>query len=183
MIPSEEDDSVIRGIVRLLKPPHVAKSTTHQARSTPVHEGLKKLLEETPFKLLHNESCVIPVKDSCMNICGLGEYMIGQANPEKAFAHYDERYPGIILAHNPDTVPLLKNYPGELILSGHTHGCQINLPWVRSRITLLENPEYARGLYTVDQRWLYINRGVGSSLDFRWFAKPEITKFHLSSAP
>ena len=122
----------------------------------------------------------MPIKGAFLNVCGLGEYILGRSLPEIAFRDYDSRYPGIILAHNPDATPHLKNYPGQVILCGHTHGSQINLPWFAKKFTLLENPQYNRGLFKIsDNKWMYVNRGIGSLLPFRWFASPELTLLTL----
>lgn len=116
-----------------------------------------------------------------LNICGLGEHMAGKALPQEAYKNYDTNYPGLILVHNPDAIPRLKNYPGEVILCGHTHGAQINLPWMWRRFIVLENPRYKRGLLHENQRWIYINRGVGAVMNFRWFSVPELLLLELDS--
>ena len=59
-------------------------------------------------------------------------------------------------------------------MCGHTHGGQVNLPWFWKKFTLMENPQLKRGLVRMLDKWIYINRGVGSIMQFRWFAKPEI---------
>jgi predicted MPP superfamily phosphohydrolase len=100
--------------------------------------------------------------------------MAGRCLPEIAFKNYDKQYPGIILAHNPDSSALLESYPGEVILSGHTHGCQINLPWMWKKFTKLENMSLRKGFFKVRDKWLYVNRGVGAIMKFRWFSVPEI---------
>lgn len=145
------------------------------------HETLLSSLEQTHFELLHNETKTIRIKDSLLNISGLGEYALGKTDPEKAFRKYQHGHPGIVLIHNPDAIPLLKNYPGEIILCGHTHGGQINLPWMWRKFTLMEHPEWKRGLKQWNNRWSYVNRGVGAVIPFRWFSVPELTMFTLTS--
>src|ERR1700722_3315000 len=100
--------------------------------------------------------------------------MAGRFKPDLAFKDYNPAYTGIVLAHNPDCGPELKNYPGDVILSGHTHGGQINLPWLWKRFTLMKNMQYKRGLWKIGNKFMYVNRGIGSVMKFRWFAIPEI---------
>ncbi|MGA8163739.1 MAG: UDP-2,3-diacylglucosamine diphosphatase LpxG [Waddliaceae bacterium] len=138
------------------------------------HQQLINVIRKTPFDLLDNQTRVIPIAGSALNLCGVGEHMLGRCRPDIAFQHYDLRYPGVILAHNPDCIPKLKNYPGHAILCGHTHGCQVNLPWLRETFTLLENPAYKRGFFKVKEKWVYVNRGLGSTFRFRWFSLPEL---------
>lgn len=169
-----------RGFRRLFSSPTITARTTERAQSTPPKKELVKLLEETPFKLLYNQTQLIPIKNGFLNICGLGEHMLGQCLPDKAFKNYDKEYPGIVLSHNPDSIPYLKNYPGDIILCGHTHGGQINLPLLCRKFMLVENPQFKRGLFKINHKWVYVNRGVGSSMKFRWFSIPEISLFELS---
>jgi predicted MPP superfamily phosphohydrolase len=166
--------SLTKAFKRLLQKITLAKTSSERAKKIPLKKDLVDLISTTSFTLLHNETKTIKVKNTFLNICGLGEYMLGRTIPSEAFRNYDERYPGIILLHNPDGAPLLKNYPGDIILSGHTHGGQVNLPWMWRKFTLLENMSFKKGLVDFEGRKIYINRGIGSVLQFRWFAPPEI---------
>jgi len=166
--------SLNRAFLRLTKNVTLTKVITERAKKIALHPSLIALLEKTPFKLLHNATETITVKDTKLNICGLGEHSLDRVNPKEAFKNYDKKYPGIILLHNPDGITKLHGYPGEIILSGHTHGGQVNLPWFWKKFTLLENMDLKRGLVHKDNKWIYINRGIGSILPFRWFAIPEI---------
>jgi len=170
-----DDTSMIkRGFSRLFTTPSLAKRTTPRALETPPNAALLHMLQETPFKLLHNTNALVPVKNTFINVCGLGEYMLGRTKPQEAFAGYDPKYPGIILLHNPDGIPLLSGYPGSLVLCGHTHGGQVYLPWMWKRFTLLENMQYVRGVKHFMDKTIYINRGVAGIMTFRWCARPEV---------
>lgn len=172
----------VKALKRLWRKHPLAKRHASTLGRLRPHEQLMALLEESPFKLLHNETHQIAVEGAGLNICGLGEYMAKDLDLEKAFKTYDTTLPGIILAHNPDAVSRLKNYPGELILAGHIHGGQVNLPWVRDRFVISESPQYIQGSFLVDDRWLYVSRGVGSPVRFRWRTVPEVTTITLVRA-
>lgn len=179
---NDTDKSVIiKGFERLLKKLEVTGKITPEAEQVGFNEELIGLVNETHFQLFHNETVTIPINGTKLNICGLGEHMLGQAKPEEAFKNYQKEYPGIILVHNPDAVPHLKNYPGEVILCGHTHGGQVNLPWMWKRFIVLENMRYKSGLFYEDDRWIYVNRGVGGVMNFRWFCMPEILLLELDT--
>ena len=173
-IVSPPSSSLLSAFTRLLSTKLITGFTTDQAKRVPLNEELLILLKKTPFKLLHNQTETIPIKGTKLNICGLGEYSSGKCLPEQAFHSYDKNYPGIILLHNPDGSPLLKTYPGDIILSGHTHGGQVNLPWFWKKFTLLENMKLKKGLIQNDNKTVYINRGLGGVLSSRWFSPPEI---------
>lgn len=168
-----------RGLKRLIKKPKINGVHTSRIHDISLHKDLVALLKSTPFRLLHNETIQVPIKGSFLNLSGLGEHVANQCHPETAFKEYNPQYPGIVLTHNPDSLPTLKGYPGDLILCGHTHGGQINIPGLRQRYTLLENPRLKRGLKQVDGRLVYINRGLSSIMPFRWFSPPELSFFTL----
>ncbi len=90
----------------------------------------------------------------------------------------------ILLAHSPDIAPSVRDSRFDLILVGHTHGGQINLPglsgtWVKEGASR----EYVRGLYEVHGSPLYVNRGIGTTtLPLRIGSRPEITHFTFHAA-
>lgn len=171
---TDQQSMISKGIKRLFTMTKIAKKITPRVNAVGFHQELISILKNSPFQLLDNATKVITIKNSRLNLCGLGEYTLGRCQPEKAFKAWDKRYPGIILAHNPDSIPLLREYPGNIILCGHTHGGQVNLPWMWKKFTLLENMEFKYGLKKTGNKSAYINRGIGSVMHFRWFAMPEI---------
>jgi len=162
----------------LFKKRRLTKQITPEAKAVPPHPQLLQLLAKTPFKLLHNAHVIT----DGVNICGLGEYMLGKLEPEKAFSGYDPKLPGIILVHNPDGIPYLKEYPGDLYLTGHTHAGQVNVLGMWRRFTLLENMQFRKGYHRLNGRHLYVNRGIGGVMPFRWRASPELTLYTLEPA-
>lgn len=174
--------SIGRVLKRLWTSTKLAHYTTEKALAVQNNQTLEELLKNTPFKLLKNESIRLPIKNSFINIIGLEEYCMGRCNPTVAFQHVNKNECGIILTHNPDSIPSLIDYPGDLILAGHTHGGQVNLPWLWKKFTLMENPELKRGLFHLKNKWVYVNRGVGSVMQFRWFAMPEILFLTLENS-
>ncbi|MCH9611420.1 MAG: UDP-2,3-diacylglucosamine pyrophosphatase LpxG [Chlamydiales bacterium] len=147
---------------------------TNDAASTPLHDPLCSLLRQTAFTLLENMTVTLPIG---LNVTGLGEYAVGRCRPETAFAGYEKGKPGLVLSHNPDTFPHLRDYPGDWIFCGHTHGEQIHLPFLRPlsrKLARLENPLYTRGLFQERGKKLYVSRGIGSPVPFRFCSAPEV---------
>ena len=79
-----------------------------------------------------------------------------------------ERLPGradvrILLAHRPDVVRRLDRSRVDLIVAGHTHGGQVQLPLVGPLTTASGVPRAvaAGGLHVLDGRRIYVSRGVG----------------------
>ena len=160
-----------------IKPPPTPTSSA--GPSIPLHAELVSSLNDTPFCLLENQTEQIKIGQSFLNISGLGDLWAGNFDPAKAFHGYDDRYPGIICSHNPDTCPDLHDYPGDAILCGHTHGGQVNLPFLRKKFLGLKNKQYRRGRFQMGNKMLYINRGVGAVFKFRWFSAPELAVITL----
>lgn len=178
----QRSSTLMKGMERLFSQPLLKSTVTARAKSTQIHFELESLLKETPFKVLHNNHELINIKNTKLTICGLGEYSLGKCLPEVAFKNYDPAYPVVVLSHHPDSFSLLKQYPADLILCGHTHGGQVNLPFLRKRFTLIEHQDLVRGLVEKENKKIYINRGVGSVMNFRWFSMPEILTITLQKA-
>lgn len=172
--------SLLRGFKRLFSTITITKKFADSLCELKPNNELIELLKESSFQLLHNETEGVLVNSSKLNICGLGEYMAGQLNPIQAFKNYDRDFPGIILAHNPDSLRYLKGYPGEVAFCGHTHGGQINIPFLAHKFLLLENRKFKRGLIKDGNRLVYINRGIAGVLNFRCFSPPEILLAELT---
>lgn len=81
----------------------------------------------------------------------------------------------ILLAHSPDLVPALATNQFDLVLCGHTHGGQIRLPVVGALSTATETKIYDKGLFTLGNTKLYVNRGIGTALlPLRFLCPPEV---------
>lgn len=90
----------------------------------------------------------------------------------------------ILLYHYPGINEELRGVPVDLFLSGHTHGGQVALPFYGALITLSKyGKKYESGRYDFDGKVLYVNRGIGmeggSAPRIRFWARPEITVFHI----
>jgi len=176
---SQHSTAISKGFGRLFYPVRPSGKVDKQVQKVRPHSELSKMLEKTPFRILMNTTHLVPYKNTFVNISGLEEYMTGRLDPKKTFENFDHNYSGILLCHNPDGIPKVESYPGQLILSGHTHGGQMNIPGFWQRFTPMENPEFKHGLIKRGLKWIYINRGLGSVMSFRWFARPELTLITL----
>lgn len=82
----------------------------------------------------------------------------------------------ILLAHFPATVDRLPPGLFHLLLAGHMHGGQINVPLPGRRINLLNPTDpYVEGVFDVGGTTMVVSTGLGTSLvPFRYFARPEV---------
>ena len=89
----------------------------------------------------------------------------------------------IILGHNPNFS--LKRPKADLYLAGHTHGGQVQLPFIGPLITLSDVPkEQAHGRSDLpDGTTLIVSRGIGmeryDAPRLRFFCPPEIVVIDL----
>lgn len=113
-------------------------------------------------------------------------WLIG-LEPRRDFPDYilrkiDDGRPKILLSHFPANVYKASQLGIKLVLSGDTHGGQIN-PWFLrdlSDFSRSKETEFVSGLYKVDDTLLYVNRGIGTSQrNIRFLCRPEITIFEF----
>ncbi len=93
--------------------------------------------------------------------------------------------PVILLSHSPEIMEQPLSARASLILSGHTHGGQVVLPYVGPIHVPSDVPRrFASGLHQLDGRWLFVNRGLGEIFPpLRINCPPEIAILTLRSAP
>lgn len=147
-------------------------------------ESYKDLMDNSGFKLLMNEAIQISNEGETIYLAGLDDYMLGRPDFEQTLGHIPENSFTILLAHEPDVAKVSQSYPVQLQLSGHSHGGQIQLPFLGPIVTPPFASEYTEGFYFIgsgpEQMTLYVNRGIGTTrVPFRFLAKPEVSIFTL----
>jgi predicted MPP superfamily phosphohydrolase len=144
-------------------------------RGSPSTRLMADLVSSTGVHLLHNQSAV----EQGILLAGVGDLWSGDFDPARAFAAVPPGAPTIVLCHNPDGKTALRPWPWHLMLSGHTHGGQANVPLVSPLWTPVSDKRYIAGVYTWDRRRLFITRGLGSPRHVRAFCRPEVSLLHL----
>ena len=89
----------------------------------------------------------------------------------------------LLLSHNPDVFPVAAAQGYDLIVSGHTHGGQINLeiPGWPLNVARFYTP-YIHGEYRRGGSVLYVSRGIGTvGVPLRLGAPPEVNLIRLST--
>ena len=90
--------------------------------------------------------------------------------------------PRLVLAHQPDTAALLPAGSASLVVSGHTHGGQIMLPWVTRQLVLpgMSAQGWFEGLYATSAGPLFVTAGIGTiGLPARLAVVPRIDVLRL----
>lgn len=152
-------------------------------RSLPVRRraqllrGLMKGMETSGVTVLRNASVAADIEGHPLWFVGLGDLRVGDFRPRRAFVDVPTDEVAIALIHNPRGVEHLGEFQATAVLSGHTHGRRTTVP-NRSAWTARARPFHA-GMYEVQGRSLYVNRGLGRVGRARLNARPEITVFTL----
>jgi uncharacterized protein len=104
---------------------------------------------------------------------------LGDAVPRRA----GPLEPVILMAHEPDYALQVVKYGGvDLMLSGHTHGGQIRLPFIGTLRPMLAKGgrRFVHGHFNVGPMQLYVNRGIGTvKVPVRFLCPPELTLITL----
>ena len=130
---------------------------------------LSDLIASTGVRLLHNQA----VEEDGLTVIGVGDLWSGEFDPQSAFGGVSPSSPRLVLCHNPDAKQPLRRWQWDLMLSGHTHGGQGCIPGMTPSWTPVVDKRYFAGLYTWENRRLFITRGLGAPLHVRAFCRPE----------
>lgn len=140
-------------------------------------------LKEHGIPTLLNASVALEREGQRLWLAGLGSACLGAAHPERAIpkAALADKEAIIVMAHEPDILPQVSRYNADLMLSGHTHGGQIRLPFLPPLALPDFGRVYIEGLFQHGPTQLYVNRGIGAvGVPFRLNCPPEITVLTLA---
>ena len=144
----------------------------------PIQELLRHALEVN--NVMDIEGKIVEFDN--FRLIGVGDLWAGKADM-RYMPELPQDKPWLILSHNPDTVDMVPKLPTHpLMLSGHTHGGQVELPWltdyVMKKVSILG---HKRGLYQHDHANVFVSVGTGMvGVPFRFRAPPMIDIIELS---
>jgi predicted MPP superfamily phosphohydrolase len=119
-------------------------------------------------------------------LCGADD--AGTRDPDLNFAiPANPDAPVLFMCHEPDFVDKVVQHPRfpliDVMLSGHTHGGQIRLPYIGPLILPPMGQKYVEGMFYFGHMQMYVNRGIGTvGLPFRLNCPAELTEFTLVCA-
>ena len=142
---------------------------------------LNIFLKESKIEILNNESRKIERGKDYIYLIGVADPHLGYDDIEKAMKGIEGNAPKILLAHSPEIFRKINEKDIDLVLVGHTHGGQINIPIFADLILPLKyDKKYKSGLFKENSIYLYVNRGTGETiLPIRINAFPEVTLIEL----
>jgi predicted MPP superfamily phosphohydrolase len=137
-------------------------------------------LTDIGIEVLTNRSVRL---DHNLRLVGVDDGHAGNPDLPLAFSRMEAGEAILTMTHNPMLFPLLSEYPC-VTLAGHTHGGQVNVPFITDAI-LGGNSRYLRGWYDEPHApgRLYVSRGLGTvHVPLRLNSTPEIALFTLIPA-
>ena len=107
-------------------------------------------------------------------LVGLGDVRTRDPDMAEALRDVPPAAALLVLSHDPDAFRALPAGRVALMVSGHTHGGQVNLPWLRHLVAPTEHG-YLAGPHRRGRAALYVTSGIGTSgWPIRFLRPPEI---------
>ena len=141
-------------------------------------------LRRRGIEVLTNQNTELRRGADVLQLAGVDDWGWGKADFARAMRGVDTSRPSLMLSHEPMALDVPETRGVSLILSGHTHGGQINLPVVGAPAAYVwEHLKHLRGLYESEGTQLYVSRGTGViGVPIRLGAPPEVAVIRLQRA-
>jgi predicted MPP superfamily phosphohydrolase len=138
---------------------------------------LRNVYQKHNCDFLINENRTYSVRNQQINIIGVDDFVGGNPSFEKSTKNLSAADKNIALIHCPEFTDKINTDNLDLILSGHTHGGQINLfGFVPFKPQGSGN--YLKGWYKNSK--MYVSKGIGTSiLPVRFGARAEVVEIDL----
>jgi predicted MPP superfamily phosphohydrolase len=142
----------------------------------------KEKAHELDIEFLRQEARILKFGNSQLNLAGV-DYRPWE-NLKNTEALVSQEGFNLLLAHTPEVFPEAAAKGFDLMLSGHTHGGQINLNLFGKNLNIADlHTPYTKGLYKLPTSTVYVNSGLGTiGLPVRLGAPPEITLIRLCNS-
>lgn len=143
---------------------------------------LIETLEKYNCKVLQNETDIISVQGTRVNIIGIDDFSTKRSNIEAAYEGITFGT-NLVLTHDPNIVLNMKKYHFDYLLAGHFHGGQICYPKAYHLVKMgkLARMNIIKGFHTQDGKPFYISEGLGQTgVNIRVGSRPEMTLHELT---
>ena len=140
-----------------------------------------RALQRQHIAVLNNAHTTLRRGAESLQLSGIDDWTWNGTDWVRAFAGLKTNTPTILLSHQPTVLDFEQTKNVSLILSGHTHGGQLNFPLVGAPARLFtKDLRYARGLFRRGETQLYVSTGTGViGLPLRLGVRPEIAVLRL----
>ena len=130
---------------------------------------------------LRHKVKVIEKGEQRLWLAGAGDLWEDHRNLDEILGGVPDSECRIVLAHNPDTADTQFSTRVDLMICGHTHGGQVDIPFFGPPVLPVRNKTYSRGLKTSPRGMpVFISKGIGWTIyPIRLNCPPEIAVLEL----
>lgn len=137
------------------------------------------------FEVLKNEDRVLD--DYGIRLVGYDDYLMGAADPSvyKSEGGLFQLH----VSHEPVVSQLIENESDNFLLSGHTHGGQVHIPFLTNKLLPKGSGKFVKGFYTEEEigapasLQMYTSSGIGMTrFPFRFLNVPEIVEINFTTS-
>lgn len=171
--------SVVAELLGRLEVQPVAVLGNHDHWTYP-HE-ITATLEGIGISVLRNQHTALRLNSVDFSIIGVDDSTTKHDDVATAFKNKPTGS-RLVLTHTPSGAKKLPENEGLLVLSGHTHGGQFEVPGLTKGLFRTFGQPWYRGAYLARGNHLYVNRGLGFGHGTRYprmNSDPEVTSFTL----
>lgn len=151
-----------------------------------IHRWRRDVGERPGITDLTNRARTLRVGAARLCVAGVDDFSSGRPTLS-ALPPPEARDFTLLLAHDPDQAERIRRGRDavDLVLSGHTHGGQVRLPFIGAVENPAENDDlYEEGLRRRPWTQVYVSRGIGTSrIPVRFLCRPEVAVVELTGAP
>lgn len=140
-----------------------------------------RALQHNRISVMNNVHTTLHRGPDSIQLSGIDDWTWNAVDWTRAFSGLQPNKPTILLSHQPIVLDLAQTRNVSLILSGHTHGGQVDFPIVGAPARFAtKDLKYARGLFRSGDTQLYVSSGTGViGLPVRFGVRPEIAVLRL----
>jgi len=147
------------------------------------NEDFTDIITSSNFTYLNNNYDIIYKEDNSILIYGVDDAIystpVYDLLNDEELKNTDYK---IIMVHEPDIVEnIAYNYDVDLIVAGHSHNKQVNIPFIKAFWLPYMGQKYYDSYYNINNTDIYISNGIGTStLKFRMFSVPSINFYRIT---
>ena len=147
-------------------------------------EPLVTMLRDRGVGVLRNEGVVIERDGARLWLAAIDDTWTRRDDIERAMRDRPDGLTTVLLAHDPNRFDAAADAGANLVLSGHTHGGQIGVPFIYRVANLASfGYRYNVGFYRRGESVLYVHPGLGTTgPPMRLGVAPEVTILVLRAA-
>lgn len=126
-------------------------------------DAMARALERHGIDVLRNRHAQVAQNGDAVTLAGVDDFDYGQHDLARALRGANPAHTTLLLSHNPAILSEAAQYGVDLVLAGHTHGGQVDLPGLRSLAGSPAVPlSFRHGWEQVGSTQIYISRGIGT---------------------